>query len=444
MWRSRVSRWAPIVIIVAASILYVVVSVLRRSLELSPYDEGTYFDYLFAIPEDPIRQTGEPFTLEARQLFSCIGTIFIGPTGVACGGNYNDLLAYQQQGLTSADAYTPVYFWLLWLLVQPLTWFGIDFLTATRFLGVIWLIPSALFMYAIMKQLKVNTWLATSLILLFIATPLSYWSFTFVSTDAPMIMFAAISIWLVIRAIEGKSSYWWFVPLAAVAQLFKVTAVMGTLLAALVAGVAWIVEWKLRNTSSPDGPTRTHIQSLRKWMLPFAAAGAALGAVQIGWTMVRSAIAVASPPDQGIGLVFGLKGDLIRTVQLFFTSTVDSHPRFAKPFGYAVVDLYTDLVMFLIAAGVLAAFFRRSRNTVESGLSTATLIATFTFGPILLIALIAIGEPFTLPERYGAFLVPAFFALTGLAIENRLAKWLIGCLAVAGYLYIVTIGPIMY
>lgn len=435
--------WLPYALLAALAVAYVVATVLRHPPQLSVFDEGTYLDVLFTLPENLVAQTGEAYGLEIREYWSCVGNMYYGATGMPCGSDYLDLSLYPQQGLTSADAYTPLFFWIMWPVAEAVQLLGVDFVTAARLAMALWLVPTSLFLFAALRWLRVPAPFGLAVVALFIVSPFSWWTFTYVSTDAPVALVGAVSLWLTLRFLRGRGSLWWLVPVAIIGQAFKVTSFLAPLLVGLICLVYWIGHrlWRSR-TTAPALARGVRIR-WRAWFWPVLASGAGLAAVQLGWGVIRARIALGDPPVQYLQLPYGEGGELLFQVTNFLFHTVIASGPWQIGTGqvYGVDDLMMMTYMLLIIGGVIGALLRRSDSVLDQSLTLAVPVAALSFGPLLFGFLIVLDATFTMPGRYGAALLPAFFALLALVTTRRFSQWLLGAVAVAAVLYVLAFAP---
>lgn len=176
----------PALLLLAALIMCVIVT-LSHSNQISPIDEWVYLDYLYKLPADAIALQGEAIGQQALQQMSCEGVKPYGAMGAPCGSDYESQRAlYPQDGLTSADAYTPVYFALTWFAgkaIQAVTSLGE--VPSLRLTGFLWLAGGLIAFYLLMRAMRVPKLAILALGLIFIATPFAWWTYTYVNTDAP-------------------------------------------------------------------------------------------------------------------------------------------------------------------------------------------------------------------------------------------------------------------
>lgn len=396
------------VLLALLSIVWVGANVFFHGGVLSVYDEWVYVDYLDKLPEQAVVKQGETIGPWTGGLMSCFGQEHTGPMGAPCGGDYSDPSVYPQGGVSSAATYPPVFFWLTWLAsrvfaVMP----GVDELGSFRLTGMVWLIPTVVVIYRLMRLFPVSRFTAFSLSALFIVTPLSWWSYTFVSTDAPVALLGGLSLLFAIRAARGEASMWPLVLVSFFGGLVKLTTVFGLGLALLV-----LLARRFR------GETEL---SWRRVLVGSAASVLALVMPQAAWMLITKATAVGPAPDQGILIgAAGLPITLQEMITLFLDDTVVGRSQVNL---YAITETLTFFMHAIVVVGVLGTALLAERRSEERAIAMSSVVAALTFGPVLLVSLLLIGSAFPLPARYGAGFAPAFFLCAALFARRASTRW---------------------
>ena len=439
----RVSRFGPYWLLVGLAVAVVVGTVSRHTGVASVYDEVTYLDWILSLPDNAIAQTGEHYSFAARELFACQGVMYYGTVGPECGGDYSNPMMFPQEGKTTADAYTPLFFWPVWLVAKGVSLLGPDLVYGARIAMLIWLVPTVIAMLGLMRVVGVRDSVAVPLIAIFTVSPFSWWTYTYLSTDAGVPLIGALSLLVAVRFAQGRGALWWLVPIAAAGQALKVTTFLGPLLAGLVLAIAWaarLLELRAGTTFAPTGDERAY--SAWRWLLPLVVSGAAIGAVQIGWMKVRELLALGEPPNQYLTLPRGETGEYVFQIGNFLHGTITARPMQGYDGAtWNVPTILGLLLVFLLIAGVIGAVLRRPESRLEFGLALGTAIAAVGFGPLLFFLLDSMDMAFSMPARYGAALLPAFFLSLGLLVRWRGARWLIGAAAVSLVAYTLVRAP---
>lgn len=423
---------APLLLVVAALLVGIVHVPQHKTL--SPIDEYTYIDYLSKVPSQGFVHRGELTGGYARTQLGCRGLRLLAPTpddrctpSVAA-----DDARFPFDGRTSADIYSPVYFWITWALAQPLTWFGVGLTDAGRAVGALWLAAAAVLLYLALRRLKVAAIPALGAGLLIVGSLPAYWSNTYVSTDATALPAGALMLYLAVRVdLRGRGVVWFalgsaFVTLLKVQNLAAVAAVSFYLL--IRAGIA---AYRAR-------PSRG--RWIGRALLDPRARAAIIGVVagivaQLIWLGVRSATAVGPSPDMGAVPALGIT-QLIAQAGLFLggaaagvgdTGTVLRAPGL-------VIEFITSWLAIAGAIGLLiVSRWGRRRAAIALGVFLAVILSA----PMLTIAtFVALGTyPYPLPPRYGISLLPLTLGCAALLLPRRpVPGWVIGGLGVVVFI----------
>lgn len=419
-WRRIVRLiWVP-VILVAVGLSMAATVTANHSQAMSPVDEWVYVDYLFKMPTQGLVHQGEEIGMDAREVMACDGVTPFGPMGPSCGSDYSDATEFPYEGISSADAYTPAYFGVTLAageVIQATT--GIGELSSWRLTGSIWLALTSVILYALMRAWQVSRPVALGLGLAFIASPFSWWTYTYVSTDAPSVAFGALILLAAVKFGRNAWSGWWIPVIGTVAVLFKVTNILAVCLGALYLLILWIVElkatrWEGWRTRRPDGSHSFPVLGIAVVSL------VASIAAQITWLAYRSATSVGEPVDQAIGIP--LTGpELITQLVNFLPAAINANVSVAglATQAYAIPTYLVEPLSWICVAGVLGAFWTYRRDSASLPLVASVTIAAIFFAPMLAILIqYSTGTYFPLPPRYGAPILGAFLLAAGLMIKN--------------------------
>lgn len=408
-WLRR--SWVPLVLVTAAMAMCGTVTVQHHQ-QFSPYDEWVYYDYVMKIPTQGIVRQGEYVGSAALEAMACVGDGY-GPRGQVCtgpNGHYKAPAHYPQEGKTTADAYTPLYFDVTWGLGTAIKFVtGLDFLTAARLSGFFWLAGGLIAFSALARELKFNKLLTVGLGLVLVGSVASKYAFTYISTDASAFVSGAVLLLFALRFIRGKTSGWWLVPLAVVAVLLKITNIFAVGLVAVFLLTFALLKWRQRSHWPPDRPSPLKIGVLTTTFI--LASLLAQGA----WLVIRAAIAVGDGPNQGVDVPISIRG-IAATVTTFIglpgTRTVDG--------------LLTLPLAILTIVGIFGFFLQAKGSGEKRALSIATVVSATLFGPLLLVVMgIVLGAAFPVVPRYSQSLVPAFFAAIAFTAHNKLSRYLV-------------------
>lgn len=422
--------WVPVLLAVVA-LGYSGASTLMHSKSLSPIDEWVYSDYLDKVPTELLVHQGETIGEDALNRMACNGVYPYGPMGAKCGSSYRDVAKFPFAGKTSADAYTPAYFALTWVVGGAIHLTGIDQLASWRLTGALWLAATMVLLFLLFRKFGVSPPVTVALGLAFIVSPFAWWTYTYVSTDAPSVFFTALLVLLATRFVRAEGSGWWVVGISALAVFFKVTNILAVCLIGLYLVFVWF--WELRRTRWSDG-WRTQRSGLerRSLALPMIAVVSVIAGVvtQLIWLQVHKALAVGPSANQGLGGPLSLK-QLADQLTNFLPGALTSNVVITGGSGYAlpIFNWAVAPLSWICIAGVVGAFWSARMRGRLGPIILATAVASVAFAPMLAVVLtVTTGSYFELPPRYGAPLIAVFLLMPALLIRNRWATW-----AITGY-----------
>ena len=261
--------------------------------------------------------------------------------------------------------------------------------------------------------------------LLAIGSPYAYWTYSYVSTDAPSFMFGAILLLLASRLIRGEGGFVVFVAISILATLFKVTNLYAVGLATLVVLVHF--GYLLAQRGSGGIPWWKEASVLRPLVAAMLASALALAAQALWLVWNRSTAVSDQGAEQGISIPLTTR-EVLGQLANFLPGTIVSNVNITGSTGYAL-----PLPNFLIAplswmcvAGVVAALFLMKRSDEMKPIIVAVAIASVTFAPALALAFEALmGSYFPLPPRYGGPILPGILLLAASIMRNRVGPILV-------------------
>ncbi|QOQ39157.1 hypothetical protein [Trueperella pecoris] len=408
----------------------------RWMAQMSPIDEATYLDIIFKFPDDLVAQRGEFFSPEIREKFACDGNHLFGKAGPPCGADYSNPKDFPQGGKTSADAYSPVFFWIAGTFARVAQLVGIDLTYGARLAMIIFGIATVLLTYKAMRMIRVPIGVAYTVLTIATMSPLFWWTYGFLSTDAPVPMFGALTIIIMIGFLQGKHSLWRLAPVAILGMLFKITTILAIGWAGLVA-MLYAVAVKLPQGAIPGMETSRQVTT-KQWLRPLIGATAGGVATFVAWEIIRRLIAVGNAGEQGLHLGRTSISEAIFQVQNVLRSLIDADhgESSATPLAF----LISRLISFLVIAGVIGMMLYQPKSRMEFSLTWATGIASVLFLPILFVILRFGVVGFSLPPRYAIAVLPAMLLSVALSIRWVGARWLIGVITALAWVYFVTSG----
>lgn len=428
-WRGTRKRWVPLLLVFASFVMGFTVTA-HHSEALSPIDEWVYTDYLYKLPQQVIIPRGQEIGPEALALMACAGVREYGAMGPKCGSDYSAHLdQFPQGGITSADGYTPLYFVITWVgakAIQLVT--HTSLVEAARFTGAFWLAGGMLLFYWLLSLMRIRPVITLGLGLAVIASPFAWWTFTFISTDAPVFALGALMLIAAIKYLRGQWSGWWLPVLAAVATLFKITAILAAALVALFL----ILEYVRRRMRAR--PRRRGFD-WRSALLGRGEDGALMIAVstgiaalvaEVGWLALRAAVAVGPAANQGVTGRMTLK-DLGSQFVNFLPGTIISNVNITGrvELGLPIPPFIVEPLSWITVGGVVGAVAIYTWRRANSPLVYAVAALAILGAPLLAISLDVQGTYFPIPPRYGTALLPAFLLVAALIVRTRVAKTLL-------------------
>lgn len=414
-------RWAVAIVLVILGVAVVISTVSRHDESFSPLDEWVYYDYVQKFPTQGFVHVGEQIGEPALQAMACEGDAF-GPRGEPCTGKngvYDEPELYPQQGLTSADAYTPAYFGITWVGAQMVSFVsGADLLTSARYTGALWIAFGLIMLVLLMREFRVPRVLQLGLGLATISNISTYYAFTYITTDAPaMAMGSAVALFGVRFAKTGRGA-WWLVGASAIAVLFKFAFIFIIGLVAIALVIQAIVGLR-RADPWRGGP----VSPARLIAVPVVAAIAAF-AVEAAWLIIRSATAVGPGPDQGVSSQITVYS-LVRSLFIFLAP-----PPITDASGFVQFALYPMSILLMV--GVVGWFLTQRGWGIDRTWSMATILSATVFAPLLLIGLqLLLNSTAPIEQRYSLALMPMFLVALASVIRNSFAQWLVLAYGVA-------------
>lgn len=414
-------------VVVIAAVVMAVSLTAGHSRALSPFDEWMYFDYLLKFPTQGYVHLGEPVGDVAMNWLACNGFQAFGNPVNACNVTPIDPAIFPFAGIQSAQLYTPVFFaptWAVGTAIQSVT--GLSLLEAARYTGTLWLAGTVVAVAAVLRQFRVPATAAIAVVLIFIASPFAYWTYTFVSTDAPGVLIGALAILAIERVARGRLNAWWFVALFTVAMLIKAVNIIAIGLVVLYAVARFLMRYRGRLVWRRPGSWLAALRGRGPLaMLTGPLVGAVLGvAAQLVWLRVVAASAVGTQVDMGQGRPMTYI-DVIAQVWSFIPGIfATGSPELAAVSRiYIAEPLIAAMLSWLCLAGVVGVVWLGRLRGVQRLVAGVTLVAGLVAGPALAVMFtISVGEYVDLGARYGANLLPVVMLSVALLCSGRIQR----------------------
>jgi hypothetical protein len=278
-----------------------------------------------------------------------------------------------------------------------------------------------------------------------IASPFAWWTYTYVSTDAPSLPLGILLLIAAVKFERGKWSGWWLVAISIIAVLFKVTNILAVCLAALFLLITWLLELKRTRWSGWKSPRPNRVGRSSLALPLFAASSVISAAVaQVIWLAIRQAVAIGAPANQGIAIPLTVRRLAEQTVN-FLPGTIIANVNVAGSpnLAYTIPPFLIQPLSWITVAGVIGAFWMLRRRSSTTAIVIAVVSAAVLFAPMLgLVVYLTTGSYFNLPPRYGAAILGGFLLLAGLTLRNRWAIGVVLVYALGLFAFVVATAPI--
>lgn len=411
-WR-RADWWVSLCLVVAS--LLVGLIHVPQHVAISPIDEFVYIDYLAKVPSQGVVVRGEETGAFAREFFACHGVLhYFEPNRALCeSGSFENDSQFPFDGKTSADLYSPLYFYVTWVVAQPLRLAGVDLVDAGRMSGTLWLAGALVLFYAATRRFGVDRRLGLGIGLLLAGSLPAYWSQTYISTDATALFAGSLVLFLGLNYLRGRG-HWWVLPAAAaVVTLLKLQNMMPVMCIALLFFI--LAAREIVGNHESNRRDMAAFFRHRLVLTALATIGAAL-LVQVAWTVIRAVMAVGPAPDQLVAQPLGARALVSEMIKFLPGSMEGATDAAYLGIGGTVI---AGIGVSLVAAGVIGVAATGKRELVGTWLAVAALIVAAVAGPALALANLAVsGFYFPLPARYGMSLIPIFLVCACLLITG--------------------------
>ncbi|MGN6218102.1 MAG: hypothetical protein ACTHNQ_01255 [Microbacterium sp.] len=429
--RWALKHWVALTLVLVAAVYGGAVTLLHGDAE-SPIDETVYLDYTYKVWDQGLVHQGEKFGPDIAHRVGCDTVVPHGALGQECGSDTVNLEALPNGGYTTGSGYTPVYFWTVRIIGDPIhALTGLSEVSSWRMSGVVWLIGTVLLLSTLLRRAGASNLAALALGVVFIASPYVWWTNTYVSTDVSVVPFGAAVLLVAMEARKGRLSPWWLVPLGVLAPIFKITNLLVFGVGLLYLLIDTVARWWLRRKSGTSDESAAVAPSRRMW-LPVLLAAALAAVVQVVWMRLVPLLAVSDViVDQGVTVP--LTGSQLVGLAMSGIAGPITHNPFA---GYASTPLFGMLFMpltWLAIASVIGALMVIPWDAERGPVIWATAIGSVAALPMLAILMwVTTGTYFPLPARYGAGVIPAVLVVGGYMLRNRVTTCI--TLAYAGVL----------
>jgi len=436
-WSRR--HWVGLLLVLVSLVYGGAVTILHEDT-LSPIDEVVYMDYTYKVWDQGIVHRGEQFGPDVAHLVACAKVLPFGDLGQTCGSSVVNYGGLPNNGYTTGEGYTPLYFWTVRLVGDPIhAVTGLSEPTSWRLSGTVWLAFTMIVLVGLLRRFQIPSPVILTLGLLFIGSPYVWWTYTYISTDASVVVFGAGLLLATVQARSGRWSAWWLLPLGILAPLFKITNLIAFGLVVL-----YVVIDECARRFAKSRSAREERSTLRGFWLPLGLSALLAAALQFAWLRLVPLLAVSDHiVDQGVATRLTAV-EVLRLTTVGVNGAITHNP-FASRSSSELVGLVFLPLSWLMIAFVLGALmsvpWSRDRGPLVWATGVACVLALPALGVIMTVSA---GVYFPLPGRYAAAIIPAILLLGGIMLRNRIVTVVVaayaGLLMVAGIVLAVHIG----
>ncbi|MBD8533862.1 hypothetical protein [Plantibacter sp. CFBP 13570] len=375
-----------------------------------------YIDYVSKVSSQFVVRRGESVGEVAREFLACRNIRQISdPLPTHCNpDSIANPKGFPNDGKTTADIYTPFSFAATRILAQPFILVGVDFISAARLTGMVWLAIAAVALFFALRRLRIPVVFSASFASLLVGSSAAFWSNTYVSTDATAMTAGAVAFYLAVRAWTDPRWMWLFGAAAVVSTVVKLQNLLPFAALALFFLLERIREYRVR----PDGGWVKSVLMHRTVLigigsLVMSAAG------EVAWLSVRSALAVGDAGSLFVPAPFSLAAfteELFRFLPGMAEGALD--PAQTGPGAIVPVG-----VLSLLVVGGVVGLWASSPGLSSSSNLAASVLAVAIFSAPMLAAVSAVmtGQYIALVPRYGLSLLPLTIACAAALFAPRRA-----------------------
>ncbi|GGK95372.1 hypothetical protein GCM10007382_14500 [Salinibacterium xinjiangense] len=415
--RQWISKWAVAIVLVVVGAAVSISNLSQHDEVFSAFDEWVYYDYVVKFPTQGFVHQGEEIGEPALQAMACTGDLY-GPRGEPCTGEdgiYDEPELYPQQGLTSADIYSPLYFGITWAGAQVVMLFsGLNLLDAARATGVLWLGAGLILLVLLFREFKVPALLQLGLGLATIGLGTSHYAFTYITTDAPALASGAAVAVLGYKFARTGRFGGWLIATAVMVTLLKVAFLLIVALVAIALVLHALIKLKA-GASFRGGPAPSPAILMS---IPLVALGSSALAELI-WLTFRSISSVGPSPDQGLASTLSIIGVL--SAAFVFLVARDGINNTSS-----MAEIVTAPYYLLVITGVLGWFLTARGSGIFRLWSIATAVITVVAAPLMLVGMqLALHTIAPISPRYALVLAPMLLVAVAAVVRNSVSVWII-------------------
>ena len=422
--RSRLLGFLP-ALLIFGTVSVLVVAHVEAYPFVSPFDEGTHFDYVVEASRGGIVRRGEKLGPEAMREIACRGIDFEGIVEPPCDKPRHDPEKFPLEGFSSAEVHPPLYYAITGILARGLVATGAveDMFTAARLIGILWLGLGLLVMWHAGRELGIGTAPLAAVTLAMAGTPTLLHASATVTNDTTGLVAGGLLVWVTLRWERGRSPLWLVGAIAFMALAFKATNSLA---------VAVCVVYLLLRSRRPAGEqAETEAATARNRRVGIAVLVGSMLVSVAAWVVIHGLIAtpVVVPIPGAVGELRLL--DVVENLTTLITPVSYGLPTDAlgTPPYWALGGILGVLVLGATVYPVLRATFSERWERLAGSAGLTMLLGG---GAFALVSYFLYGNV-TVSARYGLSLIPVLGVALAAAIKWRPALWALAVFAVGQF-----------
>ncbi|WP_062388880.1 glycosyltransferase family 39 protein [Demequina iriomotensis] len=423
---SRRSRLAVLVLYMVVATAIVVPVVLGPGTAMSRIDEPTHADYAWQASHFQIPYAGAIIAPEIRETWACVGQERYALP--ACGADA-DAWEFPYEGQQYNFSHPPLYYVAVGLPARAIAAVlpSVDFLTAARLLGVLWLGLGMQMMFVALRRWRVDPAAAIIAPLLLPAFPRVLHAVTTVNPDAASVVIGAAAVWLAARIFVDDDADWRLAAvLAGIAGMTKTIAAIPFIALGALLAFRMVRDWARSRPRARDA----------------AIVGGMAGAILVPYALWQAWQGGRGDPNWQnplVGLntrdVLGLPGsEWLETA--FNGLNLSSDYYLQEPLNVALMVSWTRLLNVLVIGAIFAVIVACAKEPARRSLGWMVLAGTLLYPTVVQIqAYLSTAVPQYFPNptgRYGLALIPGTVACIVIAAHKAGYRWLVYLLSLVG------------
>ncbi|WP_062316825.1 ArnT family glycosyltransferase [Demequina maris] len=423
---SRRSRLAVLALYLAVAAAIVVPVVLGPGTAMSRIDEPTHADYAFRAAHFEIPYAGSIISPEIREAWACVGQERYELPD--CGEDA-DAWEFPYEGQQYNFSHPPLYYFAVGLPARAIDALvpALDFLTAARLLGVLWLGLGMFVMFVALRRWRIDPAAAIIAPLLLPAFPRVLHAVTTVNPDAATVLIGASAVWIAARIFVDDDVDWRLPALlAGVAGMTKTIAAIPFIALGALLAFRMLRDWRRSRPRGRDA----------------AIVGGMAGAILVPYAIWQAWQGTRGDPNWQnplVGLntrdVLGLPGsEWLETA--FSGLNLASDYYLQEPLNVALMISWTRLLNFLVIGAIFGVIVACAKEPARRSLGWMVMAGTILYPTVVQMqAYLNTAVPQYFPNvtgRYGLALIPGAVACLVIAAWKAGFRWLTYLLATAG------------